>query len=56
MGYPIQTSTAITVIGTLLWLFAANRVFLRLFYPRHPFLALKKLITFQKYNPVMLMI
>ena len=34
------------VIGTSPKLFATNYVFHRLFYPRHPFMALKRLIIF----------
>lgn len=49
MGCPIRISTAIAAIGTSPWLFAANHVLPPLFYPRHPLLALKKIISNTKF-------
>ena len=45
VGFPIRTSTTITITGILSWLFAANHVLLRLFYPRHPYIALNRLVV-----------
>ena len=48
MGFPIQKSVVLAVIGTLPQLFAANYVFRRLLYPRHPSIALKKTFRLPK--------
>ena len=50
VGFPIQTSTDHSLVGSSPWLIAAARVFLRLLKPRHPPYALISLTSLFRYS------